>query len=109
MGSALYLLSYRAATRPSPYQRKLAHDGPLAPRPVAFASRVRDDGQNLRHNFTSSPRRELNSPPLDYQSSAPPSELRGQLWSAPPRTIVFRPRTLGGALADRQSNSSQPK
>src|SRR3989442_12176967 len=38
------------------------------------------------------PPRESNSPPLDYESSAPPSELRG-LWSAPPSPLAPAYRT----------------
>src|SRR5258706_7838653 len=54
MRSALYRLSYRAAEND---------------RCLATVVRLPSSLQ--------SPRRELNSPPLDYRSSAPPSELRG--------------------------------
>ena len=80
MRSALCRLSYRAATRFPPDHGELARDGFQSSRQIAISRAGRDDRKNLRHNnHLKSPRRESNSPPLDYRSSAPPSELRGPL------------------------------
>src|SRR6185503_993663 len=51
MRSALFRLSYRAATRTPRDHRELPHKCSPAPGSVAFAIRLCDDRQNLRHNF----------------------------------------------------------
>ena len=78
MRSALYRLSYRAATRSARYHRGLARKDSQPQRREAVTPCLGDDRKNLCHNlYSQSPPRESNSPPLDYRSSAPPSELRG--------------------------------
>ena len=78
MRSALYRLSYRAATRSARYHRGLARKDSQPQRREAVTPCLGDDRKNLCHNlYSQSPPRESNSPPLDYRSSAPPSELGG--------------------------------
>jgi hypothetical protein len=124
MRSALCRLSYPAARLLD--RRKLAHKDSEAPLCVAPLRVRRHDRKNLRHNIDrrsttddgrlsavccrpccrplQSPRRELNSPPLDYQSSAPPSELRGPItypigdWRLP-----IAPRRLTYTIDNQQS------
>jgi hypothetical protein len=78
MRSALYRLSYRAAARSPPDHRGLARKVSQPQRRESITACLGDDRKNFCHNLHSqSPPRDSNSPPLDYQSSAPPSELRG--------------------------------
>ncbi len=80
MRSVLCRLSYRAATRSPAYHRGLARKISQPQRREPVTSCLGDDRKNLCHKLHSrSPPRESNSPPLDYRSSAPPSELRGPI------------------------------
>ena len=79
MRGTLSQLSYRAAKHSAANQPKLARNDSQSPFCITVTRSRSDDRKYFRHNFLlQSPRRELNSPPLAYQSSAPPSELRGQ-------------------------------
>ena len=112
MRSALCRLSYRAATRSPPYHRGLARNISQPQRHKAVTLCKGDDRKKLRHNLHSkSPPRESNSPPLDYRSSAPPSELGGPIdcglridtsadTSNPPSAIL-NPQFFGGPGGSR--------